>query len=295
MSRRTFIMALPVFMLFAGSARAMADEPSLPPMPSGNTQAFTMPSADGQAFTIPNTDGQAFPMPTDNKLVVFQYDANQSYTILTLPDTVTDIEIGPDEHLVAPPALGDTVQWRVQAVGRHVFVKPVRNNIFTSMTLVTDKRSYEITLRASPAGGKWYQRVTWQYPDIVIANFKEAEADQAAHEAKLDHLAKTTVASETDYTKLNFDYSVSGDSDLKPATVFDDGKFTYIRMKKSSQTMPVVFVENKNGKKEIVNYDLRGDYMVIQRVARRFILQNGHEKATMVNNHIKSGGIFSFW
>ena len=106
---------------------------------------------------------QAIPMPGDTRLVQFTFDANDSYTVLSRPGAVTDIQYSPEEKLVAL-AIGDSTQWMTSKSPGHVFLKPLRPDIFTSATLVTDKRTYQLTLRASPENGKWYQQVRWNYP-----------------------------------------------------------------------------------------------------------------------------------
>ncbi|HCA27219.1 MAG TPA: hypothetical protein DEP05_06195, partial [Betaproteobacteria bacterium] len=229
-------------------------------------------------------DSVAYPMATDNKLVVFRYDPNQSYTILTLPETVTDIQIGGDEHLTAPPAIGDSVEWVVEPVGRNVFVKPTRNGIFTSMTLVTNKRSYQITLRSSPKGGKWYQRVTWNYPDVVIADFDAAKAEAVRRKAAERRRVGIAPAADADCLSCNFDYSVAGSGSIKPAVVYDNGKVTFIRFPKKAQELPVVFVDD-GGKKELVNYnyDPHDSCIVVQRVVRKLILTDGDAEVMLTN------------
>ncbi|MDE3021173.1 MAG: TrbG/VirB9 family P-type conjugative transfer protein [Pseudomonadota bacterium] len=239
-------------------------------------------------------DAQAYPMPTDNHLVEFQYDPDQTYTILAIPDAVTDIQIGKDETLIGPPAIGDSIEWKVAVLGRHIFIKPVRNNLFTSMTIVTNKRAYQLTLRSSPTGGKWYQHVSWQYPDIIISNLKIAQANIEKSKQEKQRLSSINVSAVPDYTNLNFDYSVSGDDDLKPTTVFDDGKFTYIRLKQSMQEMPALFID-ENGKSELVNYNVHGEYLVVQRTAARFVLKLGKQEVHLTNNKLNKRFFHSFW
>ena len=153
-----------------------------------------------------NAESEPFPLPSDNRLVVFRYDANQTYTVLAVPGAVTDIAIGDDEELTIAPALGDSVQWRVETAGRHVFVKPIKSDLFTSMTLVTTKRTYQVTLRSSPQGGKWYQRVSWEYPDIIIGQFKQIKHAIEDKRSEDRRLADQIVTERVDYVDWIIEY-----------------------------------------------------------------------------------------
>src|SRR5947207_2487618 len=85
---------------------------------------------------------QPGPMPGETRLVSFSYDANDTYTILTMPGTVTHIELHKEERISAL-ALGDSAQWQVQKKDYNLFVKPSRAGLFTSATLVTNQRTYQ--------------------------------------------------------------------------------------------------------------------------------------------------------
>ena len=181
-------------------------------------------------------------MPQDTRLVVFRYDVNESYLLLTRPGAVTHLALEPDETVVAL-ALGDTVQWIVQDKGPNVFLKPIRADLYTSGTLVTNRRTYQLGLRAA----------------AVVAR------------PERERMAPDGVPVE----RLNFDYRISGRAPFRPVQVLDDGRFTYIQMPASLQEMPALFVAGDSGEGERVNYLVRGRFMVVQRLADRFLLRLG--------------------
>ncbi|MFD2274189.1 TrbG/VirB9 family P-type conjugative transfer protein [Undibacterium arcticum] len=43
-------------------------------------------------------------------------------------------------------------------------------NVHTSATVITDKRTYQLLLTSNSTEGKWYQRVTWDYPELILLN-----------------------------------------------------------------------------------------------------------------------------
>lgn len=253
-----------------------------------------------------HADGAPIPMPGDNRLVVFSYDKNNTFTVLTIPDAVTDIELMSDEKISAM-AVGDSVQWVIAKTDGHVFVKPIRPNIFTSATIVTDKRTYQLTLRASPPGGKWFQRVSWTYPDIILYEAQQAvnrakeDAERKMKEEEAAKSKESVVVSNdmpgTPIANLNYEYEMKGEASFKPKIVFDDGKFTWILLNKKSQEVPALFLKDGKGKYELVNYIRQGDYLQVQRTFSTAVLKLGPEEVEIINTlnakQGKKGGFLS--
>lgn len=219
-------------------------------------------------------------MPQDTRLVVFRYDPNDSYLLLTRPGAVTHIALEPDESVVAL-ALGDTVQWIVQDKGPNVFVKPVRPDLYTSGTLVTNRRTYQLGLRSSPEGGAWYQRVSWTVPGLIaLARESDGRDPRGAVPAAQPGLGRSA-AEGVRIERLNFDYRITGRAAFRPAQVLDDGRFTYIQMPVSLQEMPALFVAGESGEGERVNYLVRGRFLVVQRLADRLLLRLGRAQVSV--------------
>lgn len=228
-------------------------------------------------------------MPGDTKLVNFIYDAKNTYTILARPMAITDIQLHEDEELVAL-ALGDTAQWVTSEAPGHVFIKPMFPGLVTNGTLVTSKRTYQLTLRSSPEDGKFYAQVSWEHPDLVVLQAKQYQARrnaiEATRSAEEQRLAATVVTPGVSIEKLNFDYEVKGDADFKPKQVFDDGKFTWIRLP-ASQEMPALFMVSKDGQHELLNFTMRDQYMVIHRLVSKVLLKLGEEEVTVENRRTR--------
>ena len=74
--------------------------------------------------------------------------------MLTAPLKLTTIELEPGEKLIADPAMGDSVQWEIDDDKmNHVFIKPHKADLVNTLHLTTNRREYDFTLIASPAGG----------------------------------------------------------------------------------------------------------------------------------------------
>lgn len=232
----------------------------------------------------------AIPMPGDTKLVVFNYDQNDTYTIFTRPYAVTDIELNTDESVIAF-ALGDTIQWKAEQAENHIFIKPAIPDIFTSATLVTSKRSYQLTLRSSPLNGKWYQKVSWTQPSLVtMQKIQTANAGAEKLIKEEEHASERLDDGLIDFDKLNFGYKITGDSEFKPLQIMDDGRFTWIRMPPNIQELPALFTKSKSGKLELVNFTVRKDYMIVHRVSQSYILRVGKDEIRIDRDGDKNRG-----
>lgn len=75
----------------------------------------------------------------------------------------------------------------------------------------------------------------------------------------------------------NSDYSLAegtGSADIVPSLVFDDGRFTYLRIA-GNRELPSVFAVLGDGSETLVNTRMEGDLMVVDRVSRRLMLRAG--------------------
>ena len=227
--------------------------------------------------------GAAAPPPAaeaagGGRMAAFRYDANASFTLLCRPGAPTDIQLAAEEKVVGF-ALGDSVQWVVEELPGHVFVKPLHPGQSTAGTLVTDRRTYQLALRSVTADAPWHQRVSWSYPDLVLLrDTLRAGTDTVRDAADPD---RSATARMVDPALLNFAYDIAGDADIRPLQAFDDGRVTWLRMR-PGKPLPAVFVIGTDGT-ELVNYTTRGDHIVIQRVFASALLKLGKSEARVTN------------
>lgn len=233
---------------------------------------------------------KAIPMPADAKLVEFPYDPNDTFVVLTRPKSITDIVLHSEEEVVGF-ALGDTFQWSTKDTKGHIFIKPLRPNITTSATLVTTERTYQFTLKASPEDGAWYQRVSFIYPQLMVLEKERQASAKRAQDAETARLQSQIASPKLSPENLNFEYSIQGEATFKPVQVFDDGKFTWVRLPKT-QEMPAFFLVNEDGSAELVNTHMRGDYVVVQRLCDKLLLKLGKKEITIERKKAGSWSIF---
>lgn len=217
------------------------------------------------------------PVAGDARLVTFDFDPDNTYLILSKPKAVTHLEL-PEGETIQTVVAGDTAGWELTPSSnlRHFFLKPKHDHLTTSMTLITEKRSYQFVLKSTTEGSKWYQRVTWYVPKSKVLDF-QAPTPVAAPAADGVEKQESTSLSAVDSVKaedLRFDYTVSGDAPFKPLSVFDNGKMIWLRMPPGLVELPVVFAVDGD-ELVLVNYVPRGDSLLVQRLANELLLKIG--------------------
>lgn len=231
----------------------------------------------------------ATPLRGDSRLVEFLYDADNSYLVLAKPKAVTHMQFAADE-LIQSVAAGDTANWEFTPTRnrKNLFIKPRFDDQETSLTVLTDKRSYQFVLRSTGDGKKWYQRVSWVYGSELVLTVQGQAADdvvaQPASAASTSSpaalLARAAAAPDAavEADKLRFGYEISGDAPFRPRVVFDDGRFTYFKMPAALQELPALFAVIEGKDYSLVNFDVKGDYLVAQRLLPLAVLKLGRQE-----------------
>ena len=79
---------------------------------------------------------------------------------------------------------------------------------------------------------------------------------------------------------MYFDYRLKGDDNIRPVRVFDDGKKTYIQISETAKNReaPVLVVIGADGKQEMVNYRVKDDMYIVDRLFEKAELILGSGK-----------------
>lgn len=233
----------------------------------------------------------ARPLAQDTRLVLFNYDPNLTYNVLTRDGLFTHIELRPGEKIQGF-YLSDTSRWKhhISSNRERVFIKPTMPGLFNSATMVTDRRVYEITLRSAKEGDPWYQRVRWNIADEDGVSISEASGvyEEAApvrgalpSNIRDDPSAAAAFASAGSPSvrpdALNFGYNIEGEASFRPRMVFDDGRFTWIQLS-SQQDLPALFSINKSGLAEVVDYTVHGNYLLVSRLVDGLLMKIGAQE-----------------
>lgn len=233
----------------------------------------------------------ARPSPLDNRLVVFPYSASGLYTIHTHHNLHTHIELDAGEKLVASYLNDETLyeQKAVEATLRDLFIRPLSKGAIGGLTIITDKRRYQVELydvSTCPSLNR-YQRVSWHLPNglwsapaVPAAGAQEltpsglAPSHQSPTGAMLasDRTDVRVAPSRVDVSKLNLEYEILGDGEIKPLRVFDDGTRTIIQFPDNMSLRPAIFVVNRDGLGEPVEYVPRGNSFELARTFEHGLL-----------------------
>ena len=248
--------------------------------PSSRTPELADPAArvnqaNAQARVQPVRDGFI------NSMQVYPFATGALYQVYTAVGQITDIALQPGEQFVGsgPVAAGDTVRWIIgdteSGAGAtrqiHILVKPTRPDLMTNLVINTNMRTYYVELRSTAS--TYMASVSWQYPqDQLIALRRQNEQAQAAQ----------PIANGVDLSRVNFRYEVTGDrAPWRPLRAFDDGRQVFIEFPRgiAQGEMPPLFVVGAEGDtSELVNYRVRDNYMIVDRLFAAAELRFGSDK-----------------
>ena len=216
-----------------------------------------------------------------NAVQVYPFVDGALYRLYAAPEQVSDIALQPGESLVAVSA-GDTVRWVVGnttsgnegASQVHILVKPFAPGLKTNMVITTDRRTYHLALESTETTAM--AALSWTYPeDQLIALKAQNEMAETA----------TPVASGLALEDLHFRYAITGDSPpWRPVRAFDDGSKVYIEFpaRIDQGETPPLFVVGPNGDNELVNYRVRRNYYIVDRLFAAAELRLGQEPQQVV-------------
>ena len=193
----------------------------------------------------------------------------------------THVIFSPEEEIVHLSP-GDSLAWQIVPKQNHLFLKPMENDADTNLSVLTNLRMYNFELRANEASSSADRSlsfaVKFHYPEDELRRAM-ASAQQEAQIRDTEVMPGREFAADS----MNFDYSMRGAEEIAPTRVFDDGEFTYFQFPNEIDT-PAIFLVDKEKKEAIVNFHVRGKFVVVQRIGAQFILRNGNLATCIYND-----------
>jgi type IV secretion system protein VirB9 len=256
------------------------------------------------AAAVPTTAG-----PTDPRLREVNYDPRAVVTVPVKRGVVTMVQLDADEAIteVAAGLGGDCTKaesvWCVaaQAGGHTLFVKPKRAaGAPNNLAVVTDRRTYAfrfVILSDADARPPVYRLVV-KVPQpasrpaavphvtplvLALPTLPPPPTPQAIVAERLQ--AKPQIR--------NTQYSLAegaASTDIVPTLVFDDGRFTYLKLP-GNRSVPAVFQVLGDGTETLVNTRMEGDLLVVDRVSRRLTLRAGSAVVGIWNDAFDLEGV----
>jgi type IV secretion system protein VirB9 len=207
---------------------------------------------------------------------IVQYHSQDIVPIRAKVKYTTLIEVPPTEKIMEA-ATGDKDFWIVDVVGNFCFVHPAKPGISSNLNLITDKGNiYSFTLQdisassadpdlkviIEPADRSSIVAASGP-PQFVPAAQLEASKQQLA--ALQSHVTQAVDEYKSKYpAELKFDYVYKrNEAPFDIESIYHDDKFTYIKT-----TAPEKFsvYEMKDGKPNLITYDLRDGMYIIPKV-----------------------------
>jgi type IV secretion system protein VirB9 len=193
----------------------------------------------------------------DSKPRVVQYEAGQVVPLRGALGYQVMVELAPDEE-VKSIALGDSSAWQVSVdkARERLFLKPVRADERTNMTVTTSIRTYSFDLEAlaAPIGDMPYV-VTFDYTSPKPRTDDTQYVDVSAATRRL--------------TK----YRITGDQEIRPDSVSDDGRRTYISWPRSAP-IPAIYGLDRSGNEVLLNGMMgTDDIYVVDSVPRMLVFR----------------------
>ena len=235
---------------------------------------YEQPSMSGfQAVSYANRSAVVQPTSDNylNAIQLYPYTLGSLYQVYASPSQVTDIALERGEELTSVSA-GDTERWTVgdtvSGAGAneqvHILVKPMAANLSTNAVITTTKRTYYLDLKSF--ADTYMATVSWRYPHDAIKQLRKPTTKKTRVQKASYKPADVKLNPED----LRFSYVIKGDSpNWRPTRVFDDGKKVFIQFPKDLMVSeaPPLFVTDRRGKKaKLVNYRVKGEYYVVDRL-----------------------------
>lgn len=144
----------------------------------------------------------------------------------------------------------------VSATGDSLVLKANDRIVATMMSIRTEWRSYELELVAGQEGS---------IPQIVRFSYPSGAADSPQQSSSPPAVEGVS-------------YRFSGAKTIRPSSISDDGRKTYISWKED-QAMPAIFARGPGGKEEMVDGYMRAGIFTIDRVYDALVFRIDREEA----------------
>jgi type IV secretion system protein VirB9 len=220
----------------------------------------------------------------DSRIRYAPYNGDQVYRVRGFVGYQIDFEFEAGESFVGLGA-GDLEGISYFGTENHLFLKPKAARVATNLTVLTNRRRYQIDYTAAahrpgPDDPDVMFAVRFTYP----ADSLRKQAEQAAE--RID----TALTDASAKRPRNIDYWYCGSSTLKPAAASDDGVHTRLKFAPTAE-LPAIFVRNADGTESLLNFSMDAGDVVVHRVARQFILRRGKLAGCIVNQGFTGAGL----
>jgi len=255
-------------------------------MTSANRSALAAVACALMAFAAPEGKAQA--------VDTYEYQPDRIYPIRAGLGIATQIELSPHEKIL-DYSTGFTSGWDLTRRDTVFYLKPRNVDVDTNMVIRTETHSYIFelkvvatdwtTLESARKAGVQY-KVRFEYPSDARFSNEVVKAKQAPE-------LNTSLVKGRSY---NFDYDYATRSTsaawLIPASVYDDARFTYIRMSDMKQfptgNFPAVYMrQSEHGEDSVINTTIEGNTIVVHGTYPYLVVRQGANVVGLRRNTVK--------
>lgn len=264
---------------------------AFPPVPS----ALPPEDPDGSLASIEAFKAGTRPPVIERPGVTLVPYGYASATLRCAPLRVCAVELARGEQ-VLHVATGDSERWAVQpaasgAAGATplLFVKPTACNLTTNLVVTTDRHVYQLLLDSPPCADAADRGYNPHLPYTPLVRFYHpnefVETWSRANSRASEAAATSVPLAGADLEALSFSYTWHSEHRFpwSPAQVFDDGVHCYIHLPSRPKDLeaPVLAVLDEGGKETLINYSIRGDYYVTDRLFHRAVFLLGDRRLVL--------------
>ncbi|MGI4775538.1 MAG: P-type conjugative transfer protein VirB9 [Janthinobacterium lividum] len=222
------------------------------------------------------------PTPIDSRIRVMVYNPDDVFKYVGYYGYQASIEFSKSEEILSI-SMGDTTAWQIVPSGNRIFIKPMEHDATTNMTLITSKRTYFFELYAEETSDI-------RNPDMVF-NVRFIYPDEEEEEHLRTFASASAGPDLLHPEKYNFNYSISGNEQIAPIKIFDDGEFTYLQFRNKNAELPAIFAVDEDLRESLVNYRLStedNNIVIIEQVFQKLAIRSGKKIVCIFNEAFKA-------
>jgi type IV secretion system protein VirB9 len=221
---------------------------------------------------------------SDHRIKIVPYELDNVVPVSASTFTTTQVIFGHGE-IIENIQNGDMDAWTVnvqKGISNMLFLKPTITGSNTNMTVVTNRHTYYFHLMSHKARSRNQNDTTYAIRFTYPEENREHMLANLHFNQQQRHAILNAKKNPQNY---NWNYSFSGSHTIMPIHVFDDGRFTYMELQPNQPTPAIFAVDNKSGKEAVVNYRVRGRYLIVQQISPQFTLREGSSAIASVFNN----------
>lgn len=216
--------------------------------------------------------------------ITYEFKPDSLFEIHTKRGYIVDLKLKPGETITYIGA-GDTTRWLIDqsmvAGVTHVYIKPMEEGIMTNMVINTSSHSYRLLV---DEGNGFTPIIEFSFPKEDMEKALLSKPVLSKDQQQFQDIYTTKeITGQRILKKLNKAYEIkkhgSFSEDILPSEIFDDGIRTYYKMPKSNKyDLPTLYLVEDDGKLSLVNYRVRGEYFIADRVFEKARLKYSAKK-----------------